>query len=143
MLIQTCVQQSSKHLSIPFSRCTPMQINGCRSLRKWICHVKPGDSTNYLRKSQRYHFLRPVVQEHQNHQKVHWFLLLYKPELVIGEAVTELGTRRAIGMRGHWNNEGHVGTFIMMRTRAGVESKRLDPQKIQNVLETSNRTQRH
>lgn len=53
--------------------------------------------------------------------------LLFNPGLVIGETVTEPGTLRAKGMRVHGNNEGHVGTFIMMRTRAGVASKRPDP----------------
>lgn len=47
--------------------------------------------------------------------------------MMVGEAVTELGTLRTTGMIGHWNNEDQVGTFIMMRTGAGVASKRLDP----------------
>lgn len=52
----------------------------------------------------------------------------------------ELGTLAAVGMIGYWNNEDQVGTFIMMRTRAGVTSKRLDPQKIQSFMDTGSRT---
>lgn len=42
-------------------------------------------------------------------------------------AVTELGTLRAMGRIRHGTMKNWVGTFIMMRTRARVASKRLDP----------------